>query len=137
MVFCNFCREISPLRVSKKYLRWCRKSKRFEWYPSIPPLFFGWTISLIQLKIFRSMSKFGIRVMRKSSLQFLHCLGPKKPCYHHFAKFRHKPVSGFTSAHVCSINKTAANRIKAFENPCTILFLGTEKTYESTLTTCR
>ncbi len=34
--FCNFRREISPLRVSKKYLRWYRRSRRIEWYPSTP-----------------------------------------------------------------------------------------------------
>jgi hypothetical protein len=34
MVFFNLRREISPLRVSKKYLRWCRRSRRIEWYPS-------------------------------------------------------------------------------------------------------
>ncbi len=44
--FCNLHREIRPLRVSKKYLRWYRRSRRIEWHPSIPPLFFGWTISL-------------------------------------------------------------------------------------------
>ncbi len=36
---CSFATEISPLRVSKKYLRWCRRSRRIEWNPSIPPSF--------------------------------------------------------------------------------------------------
>ncbi len=39
LVFCILRREISPLRVSKKYLRWCRRSRRIEWYLSWPPLF--------------------------------------------------------------------------------------------------
>ncbi len=37
--FCHLHREISPLRVSKKYLRWCRRSRRIEWHPSWPPSF--------------------------------------------------------------------------------------------------
>ncbi len=37
MVFCYLRREISCLRVSKKYLRWCRRSRRIEWYLSWPP----------------------------------------------------------------------------------------------------
>jgi hypothetical protein len=36
----------STFKCSKKYQRWCRKSKRFEWYPLLTPLFFGWTIPL-------------------------------------------------------------------------------------------
>jgi hypothetical protein len=39
IVFCDLHREISPLSVQKNHLRWCRKSKRFEWYPSKPPIF--------------------------------------------------------------------------------------------------
>jgi hypothetical protein len=31
MVFFYLNQKISPLSVPKKYLRWCRKSKRFEW----------------------------------------------------------------------------------------------------------
>ncbi len=37
--FCDLNQKISPLSVQKKYQRWCRKSKRIDWYPSIPPSF--------------------------------------------------------------------------------------------------
>ncbi len=39
MVFCNLRREISPLRVSKKYLRLYRKSNGSNGTPLYPPLF--------------------------------------------------------------------------------------------------
>jgi hypothetical protein len=38
-VFWNLNQKISPLSVQKKHQRWCRKSKRFEWYPFKPPSF--------------------------------------------------------------------------------------------------
>jgi hypothetical protein len=44
--FLNLKQKIIPLRVPKKHQRLCRKSRRIEWFPSWPPSFFGWTISL-------------------------------------------------------------------------------------------
>ncbi len=63
--------------MSKKYLRWCRTSKRFEWYPLDPPLFWLDNIFKPPLKLENVSRTHGIKATSKTFYR-----SRKKETYH-------------------------------------------------------